>query len=77
MVEACDLSLLAALVDIQGIPGTIREKEELERITSNLEVLNPHQAFVLLKNAIAIPKLQYVYREHFYLYREGLRMCRE
>ena len=58
VVEACDLSLLGAPVDIQGIPGTINEKREaLERMTSKLEVLNPHQAFVLLKNAFAIPKL--------------------
>ena len=61
VVEACDLSLLGALVDIQGIPGNINEKREaLERMTSKLEVLNPHQAFVLLKIAFAIPKLQYV-----------------
>ena len=63
VVEACDLSLLGALVDIQGIPGTINEKREaLERKTSKLEVLNPHQAFDLLENAFAIPKLQYVLR---------------
>ena len=41
VVEACDLSLLKAPVDIQGIPGTINEKREaLERMTSKLEVLN-------------------------------------
>ena len=63
VVEACDLSLLGALVDIQGIPGTIHEKREaLERMTSKLEVLNPHQAFVLLKNTFAISQLQYVLR---------------
>ena len=63
VVEACDLSLLGAPVDMQGIPGTIHEKREAhERMTSKLEVLNPHQAFVLLKNAFAIPKLQYVLR---------------
>ena len=63
VVEACDFSLLGAPVDIRGIPGTINEKREaLERMTSKLEVLNPHQAFVLLKNAFAIPKLQYVLR---------------
>ena len=50
-------------MNIQGIPGSIDEKREtLERITSKLEVLNPHQAFVLLKNAFAIPKLQYLPR---------------
>ena len=62
-MEACDLSLLGAPVDKQGIPGIIIEKREaLERMTSKLEVLNPHQAFVLLKNAFAIPKLQCVLR---------------
>ena len=63
VVEACDLSLVGAPVDIQGIPGAIHEKREtLERMTSKLEVLNPHQAFVFFKNAFAIPKLQYVLR---------------
>ena len=63
VVEACVLSLLGAPVDIQSIPGTKNEKREaLERITSKLEVMNPNQAFVLLKNAFSIPKLQYVLR---------------
>ena len=76
VVEACDLSLLGAPVDIQGIPGTINEKREaLERMTSKLEVLNPDQAFVLLKNAFAIPKLQYVLRASpAYLCREELQV---
>ena len=76
VVEACDLSLLGAPVDIRGIPGTINEKREaLERMTSKLEVLNPHQAFVLLKNAFAIPKLQYVLRASpAYLCREELQI---
>ena len=75
-VEACDLSLLGAPVDMQGIPGTIHEKgEALERMTSKLEVLNPHQPFVLLKNAFAIPKLQYVLRSSpAYLSTEELRV---
>ena len=76
VVEACDLSLLGAPVDIRGIPGTINEKREaLERMTSKLEELNPHQAFVLLKNAFAISKLQYVLRASpAYLCREELRI---
>ena len=74
VVEARDLSLLRARVDIQCIPGTINEKREaLERMA--LEVLNPHQAFVLLKNAFAIPKLQYVLRASpTYFCREELRI---
>ena len=61
-------------MDIQGIPGAIHEKSEaLERMTSKLDGLNPHQAFVLLKNAFAIPKLQYVLgASPAYLYREEL-----
>ena len=76
VVEACDLSLLGAPEDIQGIPGTINEKrEELGRMTSKLEVLNLHQAFTLLKNYFAIPKLQYVLRTSpSYLRREKLRI---
>ena len=43
VVEACDISLLGALVDIQGIPGTINEKREaLERMTSKLVVHIKH-----------------------------------
>ena len=42
-------------------------------MTSKLYVLNPHQAFVLLKNAFAIPKPQYVLRASpAYLYGEEL-----
>ena len=76
VVEACDLSLLGASVDVQGIPGAIHEKREaIERMTSKLEVLNPHQGFVLLKNAFAIPKLQYVLRASpAYLCGEELRL---
>ena len=44
-------------------------------MASKLEVLNPHQAFVLLKNAFAIPKLQYVLKPSpAYLCREELRV---
>ena len=76
VVEACDLSLLGAPVDIQGITGTINEKREaLERMSSKLDVLNPNQAFVFLKDAFAIPKLQYVLRASpAYLCREELRI---
>ena len=75
VVEACDLSLLGAPVDIQVIPGSIIEKiEALERMTSKLELLNPHQAFVLLKKAFEIPKLQYVPRSSpAYLCRDEFR----
>ena len=60
-------------MDIQGIYN--EKREALERMTSKLEVLNPHQAFVLLKNAFAIPKLQYVLRASpAYVCREELQI---
>ena len=51
------------------------KKEELERMTLKLEGLNPHEAFVSLKKALAIPKLQYVLRSSLaYLCKEELRI---
>ena len=75
-VEACVLSLLGDAVEIQGIQRIINEKREtLERMTSKLEMLNLHQAFVLLKNAFAMPKLQYVLRASpAYLYIDQFRI---
>ena len=44
-------------------------------MTSKFEVLNPHRAFVLLKNVFVIAKLQYVLRPSAaYLCREELRI---
>ena len=64
-------SILGAPVDIQSIPGTINEKRE----ALELEVVNPHQVFVLLKNAFAVSKLQYVLRASpAYLCRKELRI---
>ena len=61
VVEACDLSLLGAPMDIRGIPGTFHVKREaLERRTSKLEVLNPHQAFVLLQYAICTESIAHL-----------------
>ena len=58
------------------LPGTIfEEREAFERMASKQEVLNQHQAFVLLKNAFAMPKLQFVLRaQPAYLCREELRI---
>ena len=53
----------------------MRRGKRSREMTSKLEVLNPHQAFVLLKNAFAIPKLQYVLRASpAYLCREELQI---
>ena len=63
VVGAHHLSLLGAPLDLHGIPGILREKKEaLDLMTSKLELLERHQAFVLLKNVFAIPKLQYILR---------------
>ena len=72
VVEKCYLSLLGAPVVISG--SICEKREELERMTSKLDVMNPPQAFVLLKNAFGKPKLQYVPRALIaYLCREKLR----
>ena len=58
-----ELALLGAPVTQDGVVGAIRDKREaLERMISRLEVLDAHQAFVLLRGSFAIPKLQYVLR---------------
>lgn len=63
VVQRSVLSLLGAPLDQNSIPGTLLEKKEsLDRMTTKLELLERHQAFVLLKNVFAIPKLQYILR---------------
>ena len=57
------ISLLGAPVSSEGVLRVLEsKKEDLDRMASRLEVLDSHQAFVLLRSAFAIPKLQYVLR---------------
>ena len=56
-------TLLGAPLSERGISYVIRERaEDLERMVSKLHLIENHQAFVLLKNCFALPKLQYVLR---------------
>lgn len=76
VVQTCNLSLLGAPLDQRGIPGSICDKKEgLDKMASKLELLDSHQAFVLLRNAFAIPKLQYILRASpAYLYSNELKI---
>ena len=66
VVEACELSLLGAPVDIQGIPENVNEKKEaLERMTSQLEMLNPYQAFRCFNAIVSQLKMHYFSEEAF------------
>ena len=63
IVPISNASLLGAPLTVEGISAVIREKrEDLERMTSRLRLIENHQAFVLLKNCFSLPKLQYILR---------------
>ena len=55
--------ILGSPIAPQGVRSEIKSKiDSLKRMTSKLEIIDPHQAFVLLKNSFAIPKLTYLLR---------------
>ena len=63
IVPASQGTLLGAPLSKDGLATAIRERcEDLERLVSRLELIESHQAFALLKNCLAIPKLQYILR---------------
>ena len=58
-----DTVVLGSPIAPRGIRNEIMSKQEaLKRMVSKLELIDPHQAFVLLKNSMAIPKLTYLLR---------------
>jgi hypothetical protein len=58
-----EASLLGSPLSEGGISAAIREKrEDLERLVSRLSLIESHQAYVLLKNCLSLPKLQYILR---------------
>ena len=58
-----DCCLLGALLSVEGIPAALKKKtEDLDKLISRLEFVDPHEAFVLLKNCFSIPRLQYILR---------------
>ena len=63
VVHLDNCSLLGAPLSDTGIPAEIlRKKENLDLMVSRLQAVDNHQAFVLLRNAFSISKLQYVLR---------------
>ena len=58
--EAC---LLGAPLSLVGTDEVLRQScDQLERVRERLTKLSAHEAFFLLKNSLAIPRLQYVLR---------------
>ena len=63
VVKGSEVSLLGAPLSEAGISNAVAEKQEdLERLTSRLELIENHQAFALLKSCFSLPKLQYILR---------------
>ena len=63
VVSPAEGTLLGAPLSDEGLAAAVGAKrQDLERLVSRLEQIERHQAFSLLKNCLAIPKLQYVLR---------------
>lgn len=63
IVSASESSLLGAPLTEFGISEVLSTKrEDLERMVARLQLIENHQAFALLKNCFALPKLQYILR---------------
>ena len=63
VVGGNQISLLGSPVSDFGLPEALEAKRlDLVRMVSRLELIDNHQAFVLLRNCFAIPKLQYLLR---------------
>ena len=55
--------ILGSPIAPQGVRSELSSKlNALKRMISRLDLIDPHQAFVLLKNSFAIPKLTYLLR---------------
>ena len=58
-----NLMILGAPVSAHGVRVEIQSKlNALERMISKLDLIDPHQAFILLKNSFVIPKMTYLLR---------------
>ena len=58
-----DSIILGSPIAAQGVRSEIMSKlDALQRMISRLHLIDPHQAFVLLKNSFAIPKITYLLR---------------
>ena len=55
--------VLGSPISAQGVRSEISSRTDaLKRMISKLYLIDPHQAFILLKNSFAIPKLTYLVR---------------
>ena len=60
---ASDATLLGSPLSLAGTSEALRQScDQLERVSKHLLKLPAHEAFFLLKNSLAIPRLQYLLR---------------
>ena len=58
-----DSVILGSPIAAQGVQKELNSKlTALKKMISRLNIIDPHQAFVLLKNSFAIPKMTYILR---------------
>ena len=63
LVPVTEATLLGAPLSEEGVDAALRSgQQKLERMVSRLELVEGHQGFTLLRNCLAIPKLQHVLR---------------
>ena len=56
-----DCTLLGALISPRPSPkAVVKKHDDLIRMAGRLEQIDAHEAFVLLKNCFALPKLLYI-----------------
>ena len=63
IVPAPEGELLGAPLSEHGLSSALcKKRDDLKRMVGRLEQIDNHQAFALLKNCLAIPRLQYIIR---------------
>ena len=62
-IDHSELTLLGSPLGVSSMKSALKcKREDLQRMATRLTNLNPHEAFFLLKNCLAIPKLIYILR---------------
>ena len=62
-IEFHDLMLLGAPLGVQAETACMADKiATLSRFSSRLKLIQPHQAFFLLKNSMSLPRINYILR---------------
>ena len=63
VIAESNATLLGALLSEEGVSSVMALKcGDLDRMVSRLKLIENHQAFALLKNCFALPKIQYILR---------------